>query len=198
MVLSNKKIKEFIESGDIFVGLDASSPYPMEKLRFDTTSIDLHLDSVCEVWRNSAPGEQPLDPSAQGFKLEHIHHFFEKVHPQGDVFVIAPGKFLLFQTKEFVRLSKKIVASIDGRSVLARMGLAIHITAPNVHAGFSGKLTLEVYNHSPRSIILRPWSSVDSPNLRIAQLVFSQVDGEVDDVPPSNFQNQNTPTGRAS
>ena len=80
-----------------------------------------------------------------------------------------------------------LAARIEGKSSRARIGLLIHFTAPTVHPGFSGLLTLEMINLGPARILLRP-------EMPIAQLIVEEVKG----LPFENysqFQNQTTPAG---
>lgn len=79
--------------------------------------------------------------------------------------ILTPGEFVLGETSEKVRLPDNIVASIEGKSSLARLGLQIHQTGGWIDAGFSGTITLELYNASPRPIKLYA-------GMPIGQLVF--------------------------
>jgi dCTP deaminase len=47
-----------------------------------------------------------------------------------------------------------LICFIDGKSTRARTGLVIHLTAPTIHAGWSGKVTLEIVNLGPFHIIM--------------------------------------------
>lgn len=76
--------------------------------------------------------------------------------PEGKgAYVLSPGQFLLGCTLERVTLGDDLVARVEGRSTLGRMGLLIHATAGFVDPGFSGNLTLEIYNASRNNIALR-------------------------------------------
>jgi dCTP deaminase len=68
---------------------------------------------------------------------------------------------------------------VEGKSSLARLGLAIHVTAPTIHGGFSGNIQLEVINYGPLPIKLRP-------GMKICQLIFEQTLG----VPEKLYQGQ--------
>ena len=57
---------------------------------------------------------------------------------------------------------------IEGKSSLARLGLAVHITAPTIQAGFRGPLYLEMYNAGP-------WTLELTPRMQIAQVVFEHL-----------------------
>jgi len=74
---------------------------------------------------------------------------------------------LLAWTRESVDLPirSKLSARVEGKSSLARLGLAVHVTAPTIHAGFKGQIQLEIINHGAKEIILRP-------GMRICQLII--------------------------
>jgi dCTP deaminase len=87
----------------------------------------------------------------------------------GEVFVIHPGEFVLGRTLEWVELPDDVVARIEGKSSIGRLGLIVHATAGFVDPGFKGTLTLEITNLTRVPIKL-------SPNLLIAQLSFMTLD----------------------
>jgi dCTP deaminase len=107
-------------------------------------------------------------------------------------FVLKPGKLVLGRTFERVALpirenSDNLAARVEGKSSYARCGLLVHFTAPTIHAGFSGTITLELYNLGPANIALYPGAP-------ICQLIVEVVLG----VPfrnDSQFQNQKKPGG---
>jgi dCTP deaminase len=83
---------------------------------------------------------------------------------------MAPGEFLLACTSETVRLSDTIVGRVEGKSSLARVGLAVHVTGGFIDPGFQGQITLEIVNLFPRPIRIYPY-------MRIAQIAFTPTDG---------------------
>lgn len=181
MVLSNTKIRDAIAAGEIFIGVDESNPFPVDKLEFDTTAVDLHLANEFRIWKSPQAGDDRcVDPAAEGFNLAEYgtDYTTEGAVETDGSYIVKQGAFVLCRTLEYVRLNNNFAARIEGRSVLGRLGLAVHITAPNVHAGFRGTLTLEIYNHSPVPVRLRPGRSANDRGLRIAQLVFSRVEGQ--------------------
>ena len=84
-------------------------------------------------------------------------------------FVIHPGEFCLGRTLEWVELPDDIVARIEGKSSLGRLGLIVHATAGFCDPGWKGTLTLELNNLTRVPIILYP-------GLEIAQLSFMTLD----------------------
>ena len=107
-------------------------------------------------------------------------------------FVLRPNRLVLGRTRERVELpllpdGNSLAARVEGKSSYARCGLLVHFTAPTIHAGFAGTITLELINLGPCNISLYP----DSP---ICQLIFETVAG----TPVRNdnqFQNQQAPGG---
>jgi len=107
---------------------------------------------------------------------------------------LEKNQFILAKTAERVGLpiSKipelpSLAARIEGKSSLARLGLLVHFTAPTVHPGFEGTLTLEIINLGPVPILLHD-------GVPIAQLIVEEVTG----IPipnPSQFQGQSSPEG---
>src|ERR1700722_399054 len=87
-----------------------------------------------------------------------------------DRFILHPGRFVLGTTLEWVRIPNSLAGSIVGKSSLGRHGLIIE-TAPVVHPGFSGCLTLEMANVGEIPIALYP-------GMEIAQLQLVHTDGE--------------------
>ena len=86
---------------------------------------------------------------------------------------IDPGEFLLAATVESITLPPFMAARVEGKSSLGRLGLAVHITAGFIDPGWSGPLTLELFNTAPYSIILYQ-------GMKICQISFHPVVGEVE------------------
>jgi dCTP deaminase len=113
------------------------------------------------------------------------------IDPDGG-FALQPGSFVLGNTIERIELpivsgQTSLAARVEGRSSFARCGLIIHFTAPTIHAGFSGTITLEMTNLGSYPIMLYQ-------DLPICQLIIEEVRGEP--YPnPSTFHQQSHPTG---
>ncbi|HEY1394975.1 dCTP deaminase [Roseateles sp.] len=67
---------------------------------------------------------------------------------------LSPGVFILAHTAEHVTIPRHLVAQLNGKSSLGRLGLAIHITAGFIDPGFSGQITLELHNYSQDAVRL--------------------------------------------
>ena len=191
MVLCNTEIKNEIKNGNIFIGESPDKEIPTDHLEFDTTSLNVHLANEFIIWKEFQSGAKiSVDPGLKDFKFaKYAHDFTESAIKDRDGFYeVRTSEFLLCQTAEHIKLSKKISARFEGRSSLGRLGIAVHITAPTIHAAFSGVITLEIYNHSRIPVILRP-------GMKIGQLIFEEVKGEAT-IGERTFSGQNKAIGR--
>src|SRR5204862_4997884 len=89
----------------------------------------------------------------------------ELVEIDDDPFILHPGEFVLGSTLERVRLPDDLVARLEGKSSLGRLGLLIHSTAGFIDPGFDGHITLELSNVASLPITLYP-------GMRIGQISF--------------------------
>lgn len=78
----------------------------------------------------------------------------------GKEFFLHPGELALGITYESVSLPDDIVAWLDGRSSLARLGLMVHVTAHRIDPGWSGNIVLEFFNSGKLPLALRPGMSI--------------------------------------
>lgn len=175
MVLSDHTIREEIEAGRIQV-----DPFAPELVQ--PSSIDLRVDSSYRVFNNSRyPFIDVREPMEDLTTL---------VRPEeGEPFILHPGEFVLGQTLERVTLPNDLVARLEGKSSLGRLGLLIHSTAGFVDAGFSGNLTLELSNVANLPITIYH-------GMPIGQLSFMRMDRPVDS-PYGSRQNGSKYQGQA-
>jgi dCTP deaminase len=108
---------------------------------------------------------------------------------------LQPNKFILARTVEKVAFPlcdtvgcTTFAARVEGKSSFARCGLLVHFTAPTIHAGFTGTITLEIINLGPFPIILEP-------KMYICQLIIEEVSGNPTDA-PNQFRGQSAPAGK--
>jgi dCTP deaminase len=188
MILSDHEIMAALTHGQVRI-----DPRPT-LARYTTSSVDLTLGDEFKRWRAPVPGYSgAIDPSAHGYDYNTIATSFLEPYPtesDGSV-ILAPQQFMLGITHERVELPEpsRIAARVEGRSSLGRLGLGIHVTAPIIHSGFRGKVTLEMTNHGTYPIKLRP-------GLAICQLVFEHVFGTPAAAMRGVFQDQTSVSGK--
>jgi dCTP deaminase len=154
-VLSDGTIRRLVDEGRIHID-------PWDPGMVQPASVDLRLGESFRVFHNfRVPAIDLADPPTN--LTEHV------VVEDGDPFVIHPGEFCLGRTQEWVELPDDLVARIEGKSSLGRLGLIVHATAGFVDPGWKGTLTLEITNLTRVPIIL--W-----PGKPIAQLSFMTLD----------------------
>ncbi len=178
MILSDRDIKAAAETGRIRID-------PYEEAHVQPSSVDLRVDRVFRVFENH---RYPLiDPRTYQPDLtkEMV------VEPDGR-FILHPGEFVLGATYERIRLADDIVARLEGKSSLGRIGLLIHSTAGFVDPGFDGYLTLELANVANLPIAIYP-------QMLIGQVSFYQLTTPADHPygsleAGSKYQGQRGPT----
>lgn len=159
MVLSDHSIKEQLLQGRIRIE-------PLDPEDIQPSSVDLHLGGHFQVFRNS---RYPyIDPSREQDGLMELVEASAE-----DPFVLHPGEFVLGTTIERIVLPADIVARLEGKSSLGRLGLLIHSTAGYVDPGWDGRLTLELSNVANLPIVLMP-------GMAIGQISFSHMTTAVD------------------
>jgi len=154
VVLSDRDIRAEIEAGRIVI-----DPFIPEAVQ--PSSVDLHLDRLFRVFRNS---RYPfIDVRADQPELTEL------VEIGGDdPFILHPGEFVLGSTFERVGLPNDLVARLEGKSSLGRLGLLIHSTAGYVDPGWEGNLTLELSNVANLPITLYD-------GMKIGQISFQRL-----------------------
>src|SRR5580698_2799740 len=154
-VLSDGTIAQLVREGRIRIE-------PWDEGLIQPASVDLRLGDSFRVFHNHKITAIDL--------REPPRELTEQVSPPpGEPFVIHPGEFCLGRTLEHVELPDDIVARIEGKSSLGRLGLIVHATAGFCDPGWKGTLTLELNNLTRVPIILHP-------GLAIGQLSFMTLD----------------------
>src|ERR1700727_1673197 len=154
-VLSDATIARLVDEGRIRID-------PWDQSRVQPASVDLRLGDSFRVFHNHRASAIDLRRPPENLTEEVIV-------PEGESFVIHPGEFCLGRTLEWVELPDDIVARIEGKSSLGRLGLIVHATAGFCDPGWKGTLTLELNNLTRVPIKLYP-------GLEIAQLSFMMLD----------------------
>jgi dCTP deaminase len=152
MMLSDRTIKNLVADGRLVIE-------PFEERHLQPASVDLVLGSALRVC-NGTDVIDPAVPDEAGTALIEIE-------PAG--YCLPPGELVLGSTIERVGLPDWIVGRVEGKSSLGRLGLMIHVTAGFIDPGFTGQVTLQLFNVSARPILLRP-------GMKIAQMSFLHLD----------------------
>ncbi|MHB8897348.1 MAG: dCTP deaminase [Thermoguttaceae bacterium] len=194
MILSNVELFAALDEGRLIIQPEPAPRLPtvgQAHSPYDTHSVDLSLGDEITVPKK---GQITYDLTKPGSIAETIRQHSENVKiTQLQPFCLEPNCFVLGRTHEHIELPilhdrpTCLAARIEGKSSRARFGILIHFTAPTVHPGFKGTLTLEMINLGPASFILRP-------GMPIAQLIVEEVKG-CPIANPSQFQGQQNPAG---
>jgi dCTP deaminase len=159
VVLSDRTIRAEIEAGRIEID-------PFDADLVQPSSIDVRVDRRFRVFHNA---RYPYIDVRQ--PMEDLTELVEVA--EDEPFILHPGEFVLGQTLERVTLPNDLVARLEGKSSLGRLGLLIHSTAGFVDSGFSGNLTLELSNVANLPITIYH-------AMPIGQISFMRMDGPVD------------------
>lgn len=182
MIFSDRSIRTALSEGRLEID-------PFEDANVQPSSVDLRVAPTFRVFANHL--YPYIDPRQRQENLTSLH----KVKPD-DHFILHPGEFALGATVERVRLGHDIVARLEGKSSLGRLGLMIHSTAGFVDPGFNGHLTLELSNVAQLPIAIYP-------GMRIGQISFYQMTTPADNpygsgATGSRYQGQVGPTASRS
>ncbi len=178
MVLSDHTIKEELTKGRIVVE-------PLMEGSIQPASVDVHLDRKILVFTNS---RRPYIDVKQ-----EVSDLTDMVEIQDDhPFILHPGEFVLASTLEHISIPEDIVARLEGKSSLGRLGLLIHSTAGYVDPGWTGHLTLELSNVARLPITLYY-------GMKIGQMSFLRLTTPADNLYGSKalgskYQGQRVPT----
>ncbi len=201
MILSDTMILAAIEDGRLRID-PVLMPGQLQPASIDCTlgSTFKYVDRVTEI------DPRNVQESMYGTQVVVGHSHVE------DYFLLGPGEFALGSTQEIVSIPAQsvkvyheeasffgtsprtalieerppLVARVEGRSSLGRIGLMVHITAGFIDPGFTGRITLEFYNCSPLPIQLHP-------GMKVCQLSFFET-GDVTNPYTGRYQNQTTTT----
>jgi dCTP deaminase len=178
MVLSDRSIRSEIEAGRVVID-------PYDPAMVQPSSIDVRVDRRFRVFHNARyPYIDVRQPMEELTELVEVK--------DEEPFILHPGEFVLGQTLERVTLPDDLVARLEGKSSLGRLGLLIHSTAGFVDSGFSGNLTLELSNVANLPITIYH-------GMPIGQISFMRMDSPVERPygsgdTRSKYQGQGEPT----
>jgi dCTP deaminase len=132
MVLADRTIERLLEEGRIEID-------PYDESLLQPSSVDVRVDRYFRVFHNARyPFIDVKEPQDDLTELVEV----EDASP----FILHPGEFVLGSTLERIRLPDDLVARLEGKSSLGRLGLLIHSTAGFIDPGWDGHVTLELSN----------------------------------------------------
>jgi dCTP deaminase len=178
VILSDHTIREELAAGRITID-------PFDPAMVQPSSVDVRLDRYFRVFLNHT---MPVIDVKKD--LEELTRLVDIDDDRA--FILHPGEFVLGSTYERVAVPDDMVARIEGKSSLGRLGLLIHSTAGFIDAGFDGHITLELSNVANLPITLYP-------GMKIGQISFLRMTTAAD-VPygsgdlKSKYQGQRGPT----
>jgi dCTP deaminase len=163
MIYSDRDIKRLLAEGRILV-----QPAPDLETQLGSCSLDLRLSNEFSVFEyNKHPFIDVRDGKASRDVMKPIT--VEDEQP----FVLHPGSFVLAITLEHVELPDDIVARLEGRSSLGRLGIIVHATASVIDPGWRGRIVLELANHGQMPVALYP-------GMRVCSVTFEPLSTPVD------------------
>ncbi len=154
MILSDRTIREHLDGASIVID-------PLDPTAIQPSSVDVRLDHRFLVFRNHTRGlidvKEDLTDLTEGVEAR-----------DSDPFILHPGEFVLGSTLERIALPDHLVARLEGKSSLGRLGLLIHSTAGFIDAGWDGQITLELSNVASLPITLYP-------GMKVGQVSFMEM-----------------------
>lgn len=158
MILSDRDIKKYLTSGKIKI-----TPKPDLAVQLGSCSIDLRLGYTFRVFEHS--------------RFAYINPFNSKLSrdittetkvADGEPFILQPGDFVLATTIESFQLPDDLLARLEGRSSLGRLGIVVHSTASIFEPGWKGNVVMEMGNMGRMPVAL-------FPGMRVCALTFEEL-----------------------
>lgn len=162
MILSDKTLRSQILKGKLVKNVNLHNIQP--------SSVDITLSNSFAKMRKTGKTYELKD--------ELPYETFEDV----DYVVIHPHEFILATTEEHFVFPDDVCGFVEGRSSIGRLGLFIQ-NAGWIDAGFEGEITLELYNASENTYILRAGQ-------RVGQVVFAKMDDYAEHPYRGKYQGQ--------
>ncbi len=163
MVLSDHDIKKSLSNGTIKIHPKVDLP-----TQLGSCSVDLRLGHTFRVFNHSRfPYIDPHDDRLGGEMTSEVEV------SDGEPFILQPGDFVLATTIESFELPDNILARLEGRSSLGRLGIVVHSTASVFEPGWRGKVVMELGNLGRMPVALYP-------GMRVCALTFEQLSSPAD------------------
>lgn len=190
MILSDIDIHKALREKQLII-----DPEP-EPSAIDATALDLRIGQPFFIWKKELVERAGWDVTVKvdSFLYKDLQQqFLEEVpkEPNGQ-YIIKPNQFYVSSTYENVCLpiKSKLAARVEGKSSLARLGLVVHMTAPTIHCGFDGVITLEIFNYGPFPLRVTPGKTF------VCQLIIEKVSSIPTKGGGRSFSGQKSARGR--
>lgn len=145
MILSDRDIIRYLKEGKIKV-----DPSPDLEEQVGPCSLDLHLGNIFKVFKSS---QYPYLDLHRNINFENIMEEVD-IAGEGGPFILRPKDFVLAVTKENFSLPNDLMARLDGRSSLGRLGIVVHSTAARFDPGWRGNAVMELGNLGVAPVVL--------------------------------------------
>ncbi|HTX61563.1 MAG TPA: dCTP deaminase [Methanobacterium sp.] len=154
-ILSDTDIRKYLDNGKIII-------HPLEdpEIQIQPSSVDLRIGNEFKGFKIIR--KPVIDPLEKGDLESYMESFYIE---EDEAFIIHPGEFALATTYETIKLPGDLVARVEGRSSMGRLGITMHVTAGYIDPGFHGKITLEISNIGKMPVALYTGQ-------RVCQIVF--------------------------
>jgi len=163
MVLSDRDIKTAFQNKRIII-----SPEPDFSVQLGACSVDLRLGNIFRVFEHSkVPFIDPRHPAPASSLMKEV------VVQDGESFILQPGDFVLATTMESLSLPDDLLARLEGRSSLGRLGIVVHSTASVFEPGWRGVVVMELGNMGRLPVALYP-------GMRVCALTFEELSSPAD------------------
>lgn len=162
MILSDRDIQEALRTGRIVI-----EPELDLDVHLGSCSVDFRLGNTFMVFEHSRYSFiDPRHPQSIGDGMRTIEV------PDGEAFIMQAGDFALASTVEILTLPNDLIARLEGRSSIARLGITVHSTAAVFEPGWHGTATMELSNLGRMAVALYP-------GMRICSFTFQQMSSPV-------------------
>lgn len=158
MILSDRDIKKALAKKRITI-----TPKPDLGAQLGSCSVDLRLGRQFRIFDHSKFAFiDPKNPSLATNMMKDV-----TVKPR-EPFMLQPGDFVLATTMESLSLPDDLLARLEGRSSLGRLGIVVHSTASVFDPGWRGVIVMELGNLGRMPVALYP-------GMRICALTFEEL-----------------------
>lgn len=163
MLLSDRDIKKALKTGRVKI-----TPAPDLATQLGSCSVDLRLGADFRIFNHS---QFPyIDPKSSQPPADMMKEVKVK---KGQPFILQPGDFVLATTMESLELPDDLIARLEGRSSLGRLGIVVHSTASIFDPGWKGVVVMELGNLGRMPVALYP-------GMRICAVTFEELTSSVE------------------